>query len=149
MKEMKETKPLQKAWDRQDAIYEHRKKQTKRKHVISWHRFHNRNTNPLPSFEELHRLFEYEPLTGDIFWRNSKKGRKMDSPIGYYIGRWKYLRIDGLQYSVARIIYAMHNRDCGYYFEIRHKDGDYSNTAIENLEAEYLTMPTQEEEELI
>ena len=105
-----------------------------------------RNANPLPDYEELRRIFEYEAITGDLFWRERGPGRRLDEPAGFVHSGRKYLRLDGVNYSVARIIFAMHNPGYHYYFIIEHKDGDFLNTRIENLEAKKIDLPNEIEE---
>ncbi len=64
---------------------------------------------PLPSFEELHRIFWYDPATGFLRWRIKACFRMQIGDIAGALGSQGYLRvcINKEFYAVARIIWKM------------------------------------------
>ena len=88
---------------------------------------------PLPSQEELHKLFEYRE--GNLYWkikpRNSAKiGDKAGSlnSNGYIV-----LKLNNLPYKMHRIIWVYHYDTISSNLQIDHIDGDKANNTIENL----------------
>ena len=88
---------------------------------------------PLPSQEELHRLFEYKE--GNLYWkikpRNSTrigtKAGSLDSK-GYVA-----LKLNNSRYRMHRIIWAYHYSAIPNNLQIDHIDGNKTNNMIENL----------------
>lgn len=96
-------------------------------------------TRPLPSYEELYRLFILDVGAGSLIWRrregvheswNTKyAGRIAGDPHGAS-GRMR-VGIDHARYLVHRIIYKMvHNEEP---HEIDHEDADFTNNRPGNL----------------
>jgi len=74
----------------------------------------------------LHELFEYDPVTGQLFRRSPKYGRLLVS---------RKAGIDGRMYLVYRIIYRMFKGLIPPGCVIDHVDGDNSNNRLQNLRA--------------
>ena len=90
-------------------------------------------SRPLPSQEELHRLFEYKE--GNLYWR-IKPGKRIK--IGNKAGclhHTGYLAVvtNSVQYRMHRIIWCYHFGPIADTLEIDHIDGDKTNNMIENL----------------
>jgi hypothetical protein len=88
---------------------------------------------PLPSQEELHKLFEYKE--GNLYWRiglsnYAKNGRKAGtfSPKDYM-----RIQINYAKYYAHRIIWCYHFGPIADKLQIDHIDGDKTNNMIENL----------------
>lgn len=93
----------------------------------------------LPSQERLLQLFEYQPLTGLLLWRersdlraqwNSRYAGKTAGTISGG-GRYWDVQIDAKAFKVHRIAYKMMTGDEPE--EIDHKDGDSLNNRFENF----------------
>lgn len=80
--------------------------------------------------ERLHYLFVYS--NGELRRRVDVAGEKAGREAGWNAGRgYRYIQVDGIQYSTHRIIYLMFH---GYLPEmLDHIDRDKSNNRIENL----------------
>lgn len=89
-------------------------------------------TKPIDA-ERMRHLFRYED--GQLICRVSRKGGtrvgdvagSLHKPTGYL-----RVRVDGQEYKVSRIIYAMHYGDPGSLL-IDHIDQDKTNNRIENM----------------
>lgn len=100
-------------------------------------------TIPLPSQKELHRLFDYDPATGDLIWKRRDDlpprangwntryaGCKAGTPDkdGYVI-----VRINGTTYKATRIIWCwLYDEDPGEDI-IDHRDCSVANNRQSNL----------------
>lgn len=97
------------------------------------------NPRPLPDVDYLRRIFDYDPESGVLRWRENP-----DRPASWntrYSGQTAgsldskgYLRasIKKVRYAVHRIAFALFNgRDSEY--EIDHRDGDKTNNRGSNL----------------
>jgi hypothetical protein len=94
---------------------------------------------PLPSCEELHRLFAYDPTTGKLTWRLKPHQKAQRIQPGDDVGtvkkgRGNYLSIGiGRKYYLAhRIIWKMTTGD-DPADQIDHVDGDRLNNRWNNL----------------
>jgi len=93
-----------------------------------------RTFKPLPSQEELHRLFEYRE--GNLYRKiqtssNAKIGDKagcLNSLSGY-----AQIRIYSADYRIHRIIWCYHFGPIPSKLQIDHIDGNKKNNMIENL----------------
>jgi len=91
-------------------------------------------TNPIDA-ERMRQLFRYED--GQLICRVSRKGGtqvgdvagSLHKPTGYL-----RVRVDGQEYKVSRIIYALHYGDPGDLV-IDHIDQNTTNNRIENIRA--------------
>ena len=91
------------------------------------------NTNPTPSKERLHDLFEY--CNGALYWRNCPSSRiPAGSKVGY-LGPNGYLttKVKGTNYQVSRLIWAWHNGHTPTDLVVDHINHDRSDNRIENL----------------
>lgn len=95
---------------------------------------------PLPSQERLLELLEYNPHTGELFWRHRPGGGKIDQWNATYAGTQAFTKfqrgyysgtLDKSTYKAHRIIYKMvHGEDPDL---IDHINGDMSDNRIGNL----------------
>ena len=60
----------------------------------------------LPPASELWELFDYKPLTGELFWRNPKGRAKRGVEAGKHSGTYKMLRANGVLASTHRYVWA-------------------------------------------
>jgi len=88
---------------------------------------------PLPSQEELHRLFEYRK--GNLYWKIEKTRRvKIGDKAGYADSNgYLCLSINSVRYRMHRIIWAYHYGAILGNLQIDHIDGNKLNNIIENL----------------
>lgn len=92
--------------------------------------------NPLPPIERLRELFFYPPPTGELYWLKTRNSRAQALDEAGFLDNTGYLRvrIDGKQYQIHRIIFAMrHNVEVSTSIEIDHKDLNRTNNHIDNL----------------
>lgn len=92
-------------------------------------------TLKLPPQHHLQELLHYQPETGDLFWKVSKKGvtaGTMVSPAPNAKG-YKFVMIDGCHYKQHRVIYKlMTGKDPGLK-KVDHRDRNTSNNRWSNL----------------
>ena len=88
---------------------------------------------PLPSQEELHRLFEYRE--GNLYWKiRPAKNVKIGNKAGYSSSKnYVSLSINSVQYKMHRIIWVYHYGAIPNILQIDHIDGNRVNNIIENL----------------
>lgn len=92
-----------------------------------------RKANHLPSVELLRELFVYDPMTGELMWSRTGRGRRLDRKItttdtkGYL-----QVSIDSKGYRVHRVIWAMETGDWPQG-EIDHRDCNKKHNRMENL----------------
>ena len=88
---------------------------------------------PLPSQEELHRLFEYKE--GNLYWKIKPNRRiKIGNKAGSLHGTgYVHLKINTVEYRMHRIIWAYHYGAIPSNLQIDHIDGDKVNNTIKNL----------------
>jgi hypothetical protein len=96
-------------------------------------------SKPLPSQQEIVRVFRYDPNTGRLFWRDSEHvtKRMRGKPAlmarasnGYLFGSYK-----GQYLAQHRVVWKLLNGSDPV--EIDHIDGDPTNNRIENLRSVY------------
>lgn len=103
---------------------------------------------PLPATSLLHELFQYEPDTGKLIWRVSRRGGvKAGMEVGYIRTlpsghRYRCVGINGQMYYAHRVIWAMHHGECSLNLEIDHINGEGSDNRIINLRL--VDMPTNQ-----
>lgn len=93
--------------------------------------------NKVPTREELHELFDYDP-DGFLRWKHilfKNKIKSGDAAGHSYNSREtrRYVRINGVKYNNSRLVYQYHYGDLSEYELIDHADGNCSNDKIENL----------------
>jgi hypothetical protein len=88
---------------------------------------------PLPSQEELHRLFEYEG--GNLYWKiRTAQCIKIGDKAGHLkTNGYISLKLNNLQYRMHRIIWVYHYNAIPNNLQIDHIDGNKANNIIENL----------------
>ena len=88
---------------------------------------------PLPSQEELHRLFEYRE--GNLYWKiKPSKKIKIGSKAGsLHSGGYMQLTVNFRNYFAHRIIWCYHYGAIASNLQIDHIDGNKANNIIENL----------------
>lgn len=66
--------------------------------------------DPLPSQQRLRELLRYEPETGRLFWKLSRRKGLTGVEAGCVSGsrRYRSIAIDGKAYQAHRIVWAMH-----------------------------------------
>lgn len=92
----------------------------------------------MPSQEYLKSLFEYDPATGNGFWKKRLSNRiKVGDAISSVDRRFKYKRvcIDGVSYGWHRIAYKIYHGDFDESLQIDHINGVENGDGIENLRA--------------
>jgi hypothetical protein len=60
----------------------------------------------MPAAVELWDLFEYNPLTGDVFWRIPKQGRQVDKPVGTNDNGYRKVVLDRKPYLLHRVVWT-------------------------------------------
>lgn len=96
------------------------------------------------STEQLHELFKYDITTGKLLYRKNQRGRgsiKAGDEAGTllnprYPNGYKVVMIKGKRYYIHRLVWLYHGNVLPETRSdtIGFKDGDKSNTRIENLE---------------
>ena len=88
---------------------------------------------PLPDFNYLWELFNYDCETGELEWAISRQGTRKGATAGTICGEgYKTLTIDGTIYRLNRIIFKMfHGHDPKGVVD--HDDGNKLNNRIDNL----------------
>lgn len=93
--------------------------------------------HPLPSYEELHSLFEYNECNGTLHWKYRDDVRKswntkfVGKECGTTVRGRVTLRINTKPYLAHRIIWKMLKGDDPLYID--HIDGNPSNNRLSNL----------------
>ncbi len=90
-------------------------------------------SNAMPGEDELNRELKYDPLTGELYWRVSRRNRVMGIRAGGVKGRYRYITIDGVNYLEHRVIWTMVHGGIPSDKEIDHIDRDRYNNRLENL----------------
>ena len=91
---------------------------------------------PLPSQQELHRLFDYSVVTGELYWKvKTCRKVKIGSPVGYYSksDNYKYTKINKETFAVHRLIWVWVTGEDLKELEIDHKDVKCTHNAWHNL----------------
>lgn len=80
---------------------------------------------------ELHALFDYNPNTGILTWRESHGGAKKGKAAGYFCKRHVQIRVDKKLHYAHRLawVYVYGEEP----LDIDHKNGDPTDNRIENL----------------
>ena len=88
---------------------------------------------PLPSQEELHKLFEYKE--GNLYWKiKTNRSMKIGSKAGTLSSKgYIVVRFDNVDYKMHRIIWVYHYNAIPNNLQIDHIDGNKANNIIENL----------------
>lgn len=87
-----------------------------------------------PTAARLRELFEYDPLTGVLTWRVSRRGIRVGSEAGYVQqdGLRRQVGIDGGNYFAHRVIWCMQT-GAWPTLEIDHRDTNGINNVWTNL----------------
>jgi hypothetical protein len=93
--------------------------------------------NPLPLQEELHRLFSYSLITGNLYWTANGKDKSFTGKlVGTSLsgkGGYKRVSINGISFRQHRIIWCWVTGFDPGSLEIDHIDGQTCNNAWHNL----------------
>ena len=88
------------------------------------------------SFEEANELFRYNEEDGHIYWRKKLATRcRLDRPAGTSLRTgYRQVILRGVMLQVSKLTWLL---NVGYWpeHELRFRDGDPTNTRIENLQA--------------
>ena len=91
---------------------------------------------PLPTQQELHRLFDYSPVTGELYWKVMLSSR---GPVGSVVGKkktqfgYKRARIGGVEYMQHRLVWCWVTGEDPGELEIDHKNNWRDCNAWHNL----------------
>tara|TARA_B100000575_G_scaffold151753_1_gene121067 strand:+ start:6848 stop:7384 length:537 start_codon:yes stop_codon:yes gene_type:complete len=95
------------------------------------------NKLPLPDWELLDELFEYNPYKGDLIWKVNRSNVKKGSIAGskHKSGNLIYLQVgvNGKQYSVQRIIWKLYLKEDPKHYDIDHINRNTLDNRIVNL----------------
>jgi hypothetical protein len=92
----------------------------------------------MPSQEYLKSLFDYDPVTGEGFWKQRLSNRtQIGDAVKSINSRYNYKRvcIKGVSYGWHRIAYKIYHGDFDESLEIDHINGSAAGDGIENLRA--------------
>lgn len=82
---------------------------------------------------EIKSALEYNPITGEFFWKVSHGSVKVGDVAGsVYKNGYRYIQIDGLDYRAGRLAWFFETGEDPEEF-IDHKDGDRDNNRFKNL----------------
>lgn len=86
----------------------------------------------LPSLKEVHDNFNYDPLSGQLFWKKSGHGRRKNKCVGS-INNDGYLQVvfNYKLIPVHRLVWFLHHGVWPSFID--HKDRDRLNNRLENL----------------
>ena len=89
---------------------------------------------PLPSQQELHRLFDYSVVTGELYWK-LRIGKSIKGQVAGYVGNkgHRTIQINKVSYGIHRIIWRYMTGQDPASLEIDHIDGVRNNNAWHNL----------------
>jgi hypothetical protein len=91
---------------------------------------------PLPPVERVRELLDYNPLTGEFFWRvtvNANGAHAGDNAGRLVNGRYRAIVINKQQYLAHRLAWLLsYGADPGN-FDVEHKDEDKTNNRLDNL----------------
>jgi hypothetical protein len=91
---------------------------------------------PLPSIDRVRELLDYNPLTGEFFWRvsvNNNGARAGDKAGSSLNGRYWSINIDRQPCLAHRLAWLLsHGEDPGD-LDVEHKDEDKMNNRLDNL----------------
>lgn len=91
---------------------------------------------PLPTQAELHELFDYSVVTGELYWKKRTSNRiKLGDAVGCKTSKdgYKYTKVNGVRYSVHRLIWVWVTGEDFRELEIDHKNRDRKCNAWHNL----------------
>ncbi len=105
-----------------------------------------RNVQKLPSFERLNELFEYQPETGELVWKVSRRGTaKAGDVAGTIKGGYRRIGVDGKLFFAHRIVWKIiKNEEPPEVLD--HIDSDPLNNRIENLQEASHAQNTRKQE---
>lgn len=99
-----------------------------------------KNAHPIPSQQDLRRMFDYNDEDGALYWRDrpempehmneALKGQRAGHVTSK--GRWR-VEIYNVQYLTNRVIWVWHHGDIPDGMMVDHIDGDTTNNRIGNL----------------
>jgi hypothetical protein len=92
----------------------------------------------MPSQEYLKSLFDYDPVTGEGFWKQRLSNRtQIGDAVKSINSRYNYKRvcIKGVSYGWHRIAYKIYHGDFDESLQIDHINGVESGNGIKNLRA--------------
>jgi len=103
----------------------------------------NGTYKPLPPAAELWELYSYNPLTGNLHWRQGKKRAKKGTKAGSRSNTgYCRIRLRNVEYVAHRLIWSwLHGRDPGQLV-LSHVNGDSSANQPWNLQTVSPTLPS-------
>ena len=92
-------------------------------------------SKPLPTQQELHELFDYSVITGELYWKENRgsRARKGNPAGGCNSLGYKFIRISGKLYNVSRLVWVWVTGEDPGTLQVDHIDGCRDNNAWHNL----------------
>ena len=91
---------------------------------------------PLPPVERVRELLDYNPLTGDFFWRvtvNTNGARAGDKAGTNLNDRYWSINVDRQPCLAHRLAWLISTSEDPGDFDVEHKDEDKMNNRLDNL----------------
>ena len=90
-------------------------------------------SKPLPTQQELHELFDYSVVTGQLYWKKRLSDRVRIGDVAGTFDRYTFIRIKGQRHPAHRLIWVWVTGEDPGDMQIDHVNGDKTCNAWHNL----------------
>ena len=90
-------------------------------------------SKPLPTQQELHELFDYSVVTGQLYWKKPFSSRIKAGDVAGTFDRYTFIRIRHQRHAAHRLIWVWVTGEDPGAMDIDHINGDKTCNAWHNL----------------